>query len=553
MSEHIIISSSANPATSSQEALRAIPDPVSFAREVWPSVRFYSEQEAILRSLVENDETFCVAGNMLGKDFVAGYAVLYFFLTRSPCRVITTSVKDDHLRVLWGEIGRYIQTSKYPLDSRFGGPLVINHRDIKKKIGGVECPLSYLRGMVSEKGEGLAGHHIAYTSDRIPRTLFVVDEASGVDNEAYERSDTWANRKLVIGNPYPCDNFFRHAVEGKPGSKDKGGDIPRSLGSGYYRKVIKIRAQDSPNVRYAEAEIRAGRTPTGSIILEGVKSYQEYRKNRELWDIVRQTISLDANFYKGADVLLYPPEWLNRAERIADSLRGRNRKAEAIGIDPAEGGDKTAMCAVDRYGIIELVSRKTPDTSMITSEALAFARKHGCPPDRVVFDRGGGGKQHADRLRNMGFRVRTVAFGESLIPEPKRGTTPLAERKDNVEDRYAYRNRRAEMFGELRLLLDPSVGIISLLPDYDPNRGNIEGFGIPSEYGELRKQLSVFPLLYDPEGRMELPPKNKRNPEDKKVTLIELIGHSPDEADALVLAIHGMLHASKKPRVGAFA
>jgi len=35
------------------------------------------------------------------------------------------------------------------------------------------------------------------------------------------------------------------------------------------------------------------------------------------------------------------------------------------------------------------------------------------------------------------------------------------------------------------------------------------------------------------------------------VTLVDLIGHSPDEADAVVLACHGMLHAQSRPRVGA--
>jgi hypothetical protein len=34
------------------------------------------------------------------------------------------------------------------------------------------------------------------------------------------------------------------------------------------------------------------------------------------------------------------------------------------------------MCAGDELGIIELVSKKTPDTSVIVGEALAFMRKH---------------------------------------------------------------------------------------------------------------------------------------------------------------------------------
>lgn len=126
----------------------------------------------------------------------------------SEIRIVTTSVKDDHLRVLWGEIGRFVQTCKYPLEHKKGGPLIINHRDIRKVMRGEVCKISYLRGMVSEKGEGLAGHHAPYT-------LIVGDEASGLDDLVYTQSDTWARRKLFIGNPNPCSNFFkRYSQEG---------------------------------------------------------------------------------------------------------------------------------------------------------------------------------------------------------------------------------------------------------------------------------------------------------------------------------------------------
>lgn len=181
-------------------------DPRVFQRELWPDVTFYKKQWEVIYSVEENDETFVPAGNMLGKDFVAGFIALKAFLTHKEARVITTSVKDDHLRVLWGEIGRFIQTCKYPLDRVKGGPLIVNHRDVRKIVNGEECKISYMRGMVSEKGEGMAGHHAAYT-------LFIGDEASGIDDLVYTQADTWSKRKLLIGNPNPCNNFFRKGVK----------------------------------------------------------------------------------------------------------------------------------------------------------------------------------------------------------------------------------------------------------------------------------------------------------------------------------------------------
>src|SRR5262245_18453716 len=96
-------------------------DPLEIGRKLWPNVYFYDKQREIIYSTFWNRMTVVPAGNELGKDFVAAFIALVFFLTRKPCRIVTTSSKDQHLRVLWGEINRYISTSAVPLDSRKGG------------------------------------------------------------------------------------------------------------------------------------------------------------------------------------------------------------------------------------------------------------------------------------------------------------------------------------------------------------------------------------------------------------------------------------------------
>jgi len=186
-------------------------DPLKLGRILWPDVRFYKQQEEIINSALWNYETYVPAGNMLGKDFVAGFIAVTFFLifpesNLNHTRVITTSVKDDHLRVLWGEIGRFIQTAQSPLEIKKGGLLQVNHRDIRRVAYHQQCPVCYIRGMVSERGEGLAGHHAT-------NTIAVIDEASGVDDMVYTQIATWADRILVLGNPNPCTNFFFHAVK----------------------------------------------------------------------------------------------------------------------------------------------------------------------------------------------------------------------------------------------------------------------------------------------------------------------------------------------------
>ena len=296
----------------------------------------------------------------------------------------------------------------------------------------------------------------------------------------------------------------------------------------YQRRVIHICAEDSPNVKRALAQIAAGIEPDNLIVTPGVLPYDLYKSRRKFWDAIRQCVGLDGRFYKGPQLLLWPPDWLLRAASPLILKRCFDAPAEAIGIDTGEGGDNSALAAVNRWGVKDVIAYKTPDTDVIPRDTLAFMTKHRVPADKVCFDSGGGGKVHADRLRAMGYPVRTVAFGESILLDLKRAKRQFSERVENREERYTYFNRRSEMYGEFSVLCDP----------FGP------GFAIPREFKELRRQLGLIPKTYDGEGRLKLLPKNKRTPDSKEKTLRELLKCSPDESDAVVVAIHAMTHKS---------
>ena len=232
---------------------------------------------------------------------------------------------------------------------------------------------------------------------------------------------------------------------------------------------------------------------------------------------------------------MYPPDWLNRAEEVYKKLTApSNRKGKAIGVDPAEGGDSTVWTVVDDLGILEQLSMKTPDTSLITNTTMMLLTKWGVAAENVVFDRGGGGKQHADALRAKGHKVRTVAFGESATPEmkPFYPYESFSTKVHQEETRQIYRNRRVQMYMILRQWLDPEL--------------NERGFGISQHLVELRRQLAPIPLMFDGEGQYYLPPKNKRDPKSNAVTMTDLIGCSPDEADYTVLALYGLTFPQKR-------
>jgi len=333
---------------------------------------------------------------------------------------------------------------------------------------------------------------------------------------------------MWFGNPNPCENFYRRAR--------RRGDVLRNS-VGFHQKVIRIKAEDAPDVRRG-----MGQRILPNQIPLGVLTYPEYQKRRATWDKVRQCVGLDGDFYEGAELLLFPPDWLNRCEQKAREAKYSRREPLAMGIDPGQGVANTAWTIVDEYGIVLQESFQTPNTSDVTARTIALGKEYDIPADHWVFDAGGGGKQHADRLRDQGYNVRTIYFGETMTPEVRRYLRQFrryTKRLDERELRQAYKNRRAQMYGELSLLCDPDL--------------NPDGFAIPEELMELRRQLAVMPKLYDEEGRLYLPPKDRKlgdEPNLQKKTLVELIGKSPDEADSLVLAVHGMLHEPKPSVAG---
>lgn len=504
----------------------AVIDPLALLGLLWPDDYFYDRQRELIYSVETTPETDVYAGNKLGKDYVTAAIVIAKFLRAlkvgRTCRIVTTSVKDEHIAVLWGEIGARLGRAKFPLLYQQGGPLVVNNKRITL-VGESDNknPLSYVKGMVAgDDMDAFAGHHAE-------ETLAVGDEASGLDDLVHNKFQGWAARMLFIGNPNPCQNFYRRAK--------REGDLRDARGK-LIRKIIHISADESPNVRAGRAQVAAGLEV--KPVMAGVLSYDDYLLRDASWDKIRKTIGLKGEFYEGAELMLFPEEWLANSQRVW-SPAGR-RQARAIGVDPAEGGDKTTMAAVDEFGLIELTSKPTPNTMVIIRECIDFARRLGCPMDKVCFDAGGGGHQLVDRLKEMGHEgVRTVAFGGQVdLPIQRRKHHPW-KRRVNKEERYAYFNRRAEMYGELSEEMDP----------YRYEDGSV--FAIPPDsegpqYAELRRQLSLIPKDYDKEQKLVLPPK-RRNPGEKenaKKTLIEIIGNSPDEADAVAIALWAMTNVS---------
>jgi hypothetical protein len=505
-------------------------DPMLFKELCWPNIHFYDDQVEIIQSVSANVETIVPAGNMLGKDFISGFISLWFFCSRVPARVVTSSVDHSQLKgVLWGEIRRFLDTSQYPLGLQVNDLLIRQLRP-----NGTLEPRSELIGRVAQKGEGMLGRHIERGDNFLPKTLAIIDEASGFDQVHYDSISTWAHRILIIGNPYPCENFFKKSV--------KKGNIPDPTNKGkFYKKVIKIKAERSPNVRLALEEIAQGKEPSHREVIPGVMSYREYLYRRATWDKIKQCIGLDAEFYEGEEVKLFAPEVLSKCTHHYHVANNYSNDGVSMGVDTGEGGDSTVWSISSYEGLIKQISIKTPDTSIIPGRTIALIDEYGLDPARVLFDAGGGGKEHVDLLRAQGYQVQAIYFGGTPTSPDEYALHKHMpeERRERKEQRGAYKNRRAEMYGETSKVLRGS---------HDTGVGS-NGFYIPPEYDELLRQLSLIPKTYDAEGKLYLLPKNKTTKSRETDCLTDLIGHSPDEADSFVLSVFGLVWIGIEPTV----
>ncbi len=207
-----------------------------------------------------------------------------------------------------------------------------------------------------------------------------------------------------------------------------------------------------------------------------------------------------------------PTAWIEAAQR-----RWRNEVPKqamtAIGVDVAEGGsartDKTVLAA--RYGgwyapLVRKPGNETQEGSDVAA-LVVRARRNNCP---VVVDVGGGfGAAAVGALERNG--IPTIAY---------KGLDPSAA--TSREGKLKFFNRRAEDWWRFREELDPDQefgSAISLPPD-----------------ASIKADLAA--------PRWELTPRGIKI--ELKSDIKKRLGHSPDDGDAIVMAMAPGARAAAK-------
>jgi phage terminase large subunit len=348
-------------------------DPVGFARQVL-GVDPWSKQREILEAVRDHRRVAVRSGHGVGKTATAAIAVLWFHDTFADSRVISTAptfspgVKD----LLWRDVRAF--------HSRALGAIRSKLLDTRLERG----EKWFAEGYSTDKPERFQGHHAEHI-------LYVVDEASGVDERIFEAGEGFLTsehaRVLLISNPtQPAGQFYRAFHS----ERDQW-------------HTVHVSCTDAPAFT-GERVSDAARA--GLVTREWVD------EKREQWgeDSVPFQVRVLGDFPAGSDDTVCA---LGDVEAAQARLDRSNGSPVVVGVDVARFGSDETVISVRRGNRVRVVHRAVgQDTMRTVGKALEVARDlagSGTSPAslmRIVVDDTGVGGGVTDRLREIGhFQV----------------------------------------------------------------------------------------------------------------------------------------------------
>lgn len=173
-------------------------DPAQFAVDVL-GTKVWSRQNEILCAVSAHNRVAVRSGHRIGKSSAVSVLALWWCLTRHRARVVITAPSHRQVQgVLWKEISRLYREARFPI----GGEL---H---KVPDSGLQFPDGReIVGFSTSEPERIAGF-------AGPNMLFIIDEASGVEDaifEALQGNLAGGAHIVMIGNPTRTSGVFYDA------------------------------------------------------------------------------------------------------------------------------------------------------------------------------------------------------------------------------------------------------------------------------------------------------------------------------------------------------
>lgn len=156
------------------------------------------EQAKILRSVAQNQMTSVRSGHGVGKSTVEAWVVIWFMVTRPFPKIPCTAPTQHQLfDILWAEVSKWLRHNKALADEIMW---------TKEKVYMKGYPEEWFAvARTASKPDALQGFH----ADDV---LYIIDEASGVDDSIFEpvlgALSTPGAKLLMCGNPTQLSGFF---------------------------------------------------------------------------------------------------------------------------------------------------------------------------------------------------------------------------------------------------------------------------------------------------------------------------------------------------------
>lgn len=372
----------------------------------------------------------------MSKTLSAVIVALWWCANYDDGRVIVTAPTNNQIRnIFWRELRGTVHRARIALPRPAQLPaLGMQWPDGREIIG--------FSTKESERMAGLSGAHM----------LFIVDEASGVDEDIFEAIE--GNRAggahiLLMGNPTQPSGTFFDAFHGK---------------TDFYH-TLHI------------SSVEAAATPSRP---DGLATPEWCEEKLAEWgpEDPRYHVRVLGNFADSAEASVIPLAILDVAQRRHEDMATPSAQLE-VGCDPAKfGDDKTALVARRSFKIIDIVVASKLDENAVARLINDFVERHLAP-----------GEQHAL------VKVDSTGLGQGVLVAighlpSKRFTAHGIDAASQANDLDKYFNKRAELW----------FGLADWLK---------QGGAVPSLPTDLEAELLSARYSYDARGRIKVERKEE--------------------------------------------
>jgi len=454
-------------------------DPLGFAREVL-GISLWPRQSEILTAIAERPRVAIRSGHKIGKSLALAVSALWFYCSFPGARVILTAATARQIDgIIWREIRRLLARTNARIPGADAARILAR--------SGLKNPITFseIVGFTAREAEAAAGISA-------PHMLYLVDEASGVEDAIYEaiEGNRAGGAKLVlISNPTRADGEFFEAFHGK---------------SAFYHPI------------HVSSEEAAALDPE----IPGLATWGWIREKEREWgrESGQFKVRVLGEFPISEEGRPFPLALLGEAQKRWYGRPADFNARVYVGLDPAgdSGDGDESVFAIRRGAKLEALYAfigLTPDDHLAHLLGMLRELNFGAPPQNLKALKP---ILSLDAEGQVGARVYGVLRDYC---DRKKGAAEFELSRVRISERAV---RNPLIYDRIR------DEIFMSLKDW------IRDGGALPEDRKLERELHSLELAADHRGRLKLSPKD---------TLRRKLGRSPDRADAVALSVWEPLSA----------